>query len=275
MTRSATICQFSPRSWQLWVLALLFTASSSAPAQPTPAADAAFHACINAIESRLNQQHRSASCFLACGATSPEMESRLRLGELVVEELTPSGAQLPGALLHHWRGTAFAAGVSAADFERLMKDFPAYRQRFFPQVVDSRVLLQDGDRFLVTLRVRQHHVFPVVMDTTYDITFGELDRLHGYSFSRSTQISEIEAAGTSSERSLNTSEGHGFLWRLNTYWSYVEQDGGLYMQIESVSLTRDVPRGLGWIVRPFVQSIPRESLEFTLRSTTNALRKQP
>jgi hypothetical protein len=45
------------------------------------------------------------------------------------------------------------------------------------------------------------------------------------------------------------------------------------MQIESVSLTRSVPRGLDGAVRPFVESVPRESLEFTLRSTCNALRR--
>jgi hypothetical protein len=38
------------------------------------------------------------------------------------------------------------------------------------------------------------------------------------------------------------------------------------MQIESVSLTRSIPTGLGWAVGPFVESVPRESLEFTLRS---------
>ena len=72
---------------------------------------------------------------------------------------------------------------------------------------------------------------------------------------------------------LSPSEEHGFLWRLNTYWSYEERDGGLYMQIESVSLTRSIPTGFGWLVRPFVESVPRESLEFTLRSMCNALRK--
>jgi hypothetical protein len=58
---------------------------------------------------------------------------------------------------------------------------------------------------------------------------------------------------------------------MNTYWSYEERDGGLYMQIESVTLTRSIPNGLAWIVRPFVESIPRESLEFTLSATRNAL----
>jgi hypothetical protein len=123
------------------------------------------------------------------------------------------------------------------------------------------------------MRVRQRHVLTVVMDTAYDIVFGRLDARHGYSISRSTQISEIASPGTRTERALTASEEHGFLWRMNTYWSYEERDGGLYMQIESISLTRSIPTGLGWAVRPFVESVPRESLEFTLRAACNALRK--
>jgi hypothetical protein len=140
-------------------------------------------------------------------------------------------------------------------------------------VVQAKVLAHQGDHFEEKMRVRQHHVITVVMDTTYDINFGRLDARHGYSVSRSTKISEIEEAGTPNERPLKPSEEHGFLWRLNTYWSYEERDGGLYMQIESVSLTRSIPTGLGWAIGPFVESVPRESLEFTLKSVCNALRK--
>ncbi|HEY1159024.1 MAG TPA: hypothetical protein VGE83_00245 [Terracidiphilus sp.] len=193
---------------------------------------------------------------------------------MIVDQITPStGAVLPGALLHHWRGTAFAAGAKAADFERLMRDFNAYPQHFYPQVLQASVLSQHDDRFQVLMRVRQLHGITVVMDTTYDITFGRLDAQHGYSISKSTRISEIDSPGTGAERALNSDQEHGFLWRLDTYWSYEERDGGLYMQIESVSLTRSIPTGLGWAVGPFVESVPRESLQFTLRSTCNALRK--
>jgi hypothetical protein len=207
-------------------------------------------------------------------ASAEKNEIRLRRGELIVEQITPSGgAALPGAMLHHWRGTAFAAGATAADFERLMRDFTAYPQYFSPQVLRARVLTQKDDRVQALMRVRQRHVITVVMDTVYDVNFGRLDGQHGYSISRSTRISEIESPGTGGERVLSASEEHGFLWRLNTYWSYEERDGGLYMQIESVSLTRSIPRGLGWVAQPFVESVPRESLEFTLRSTCNALRE--
>ena len=260
--------------WRLIILFVFATAPGQVAGEPAPAAIGAFNTYFGVVESRLAQQHRSQNGFLAPVASGPENEMRLRRGELIVEKLTPAtGAELPGAMLHHWRGTAFAPGAKAADFERLMKDFNAYPQHFSPQVVQAKILTQQGDHFQASMRVRQKHVITVVMDTSYDITFGRLDALHGYSISRSTQIAEIDSPGTSRERALNSGEEHGFLWRLNTYWSYEERDGGLYMQIESVSLTRSIPTGLGWAIGPFVESVPRESLEFTLRSTCNALRR--
>ena len=120
------------------------------------------------------------------------------------------------------------------------------------------------------MRVRQKHVITVVMDTTYDVTFGRLSPTAGCSHSLSTKIAEIEGSGTPSERVLSAGENHGYLWRQNTYWTYEERDGGLYLQIESVSLTRSIPLGLGWAVGPFVESVPRDSLEFTLRAVCRA-----
>jgi hypothetical protein len=251
---------------------LLFAAAPArTQAKPAPAAVSAFNSYISSVEARLAQQHRSPNGFIASLAQS---ETRLRQGELIIEQITPStNADLPGAMLYHWRGTAFAPGAKAADFERLMKNFDAYPQNYSPQILQSKILYQQGDHFQVLMRVRQKHVITVVMDTTYDVTFARLDALRGYSISRSTQISEIDSPGTRHERALTSSEEHGFLWRLYTYWTYEERDGGLYMQIESVSLTRSIPTGLGWAIGPFVESVPRESLEFTLRSTCNALRR--
>jgi hypothetical protein len=244
-------------------------------AEPSASAVAGFNLYVRVLEDRLAQQHRSDLGFLAgvddVGGT---LRQRLLGGEVVVEPLTPASApELPGAMLRHWRGTAFVPGAHAADFERLMRDFAGYPRVFAPQVVQARVLSQSGDRFGMTMRVRQQHVITVVMDTAYEVSFGRLDAHHGYSVSRSTRIDEIAAPGARSERALSAADEHGFLWRQNTYWSYAERDGGLFIQMESVSLSRSVPRGLGWAVGPFVNSVPRESLEFTLRSVCNALKQ--
>jgi hypothetical protein len=263
---------------RLLLLLPLAAAPCCVVAEPAPAAVSAFNAYIGALESRLAQQHRTTNAPLAPLSSAAQSEARLHRGELIVEQLTPAtGATASGAMLHHWRGTAFAAGAKAADFERLMKDFNSYPRHFAPQVVQAKVLAQQGNRLQAVMRVRQRHVITVVMDTAYDVTFARPDSVsgarRGYSLSRSTRISEIDAPGTSSEHALDSRHEHGFLWRLNTYWSYEERDGGLYMQIESISLTRSIPTGLGWAIGPFVESVPRESLEFTLRSTCNALRR--
>jgi hypothetical protein len=256
-----------------WGLFLAADAPCLLPAQPAPAAVSAFNLYSNAVESRLAQQHRSPTAFLASSAFNHKnVERRLGSGKLIIERLTPlTGSNLSGALLHHWRGTAFAPGAQAANFEHLLRDFRSYPRHFSPQVLDARILTQQGDHAAVSMRVRQRHVITVVMDTTYDLTFGRLDAQHGYSNSQSTRIVEIASPGTSTERVLNATEEHGFLWRLNTFWSYEERDGGLYLQIEAVSLTRSIPPGLEWAIRGYVESIPREALEFTLRSGRSAL----
>ena len=255
-------------SWAAGFL-LLLVAPAWVTAQPSPAATTAFNSYVERVEGRLNLQHRSASSFLA-----PVDFARLRRGELIVDQLTSgAGTELPGALLHDWRGTAFVAGGKAADFERLMKNFNAYPRVFTPQILTARILSHDGDHFQTTMRVKQKHVLTVVMDTAYDVAFGRLDAAHGYSISRSTQIAEIDSPATAHERALGPGEEHGFLWRMNTYWSYEERDGGLYIQIESVTLSRSIPTGLGWAIGPFIESVPRDSLEFTLRATSNALRR--
>ncbi len=250
---------------------LLFSVLTAAHAQAPSEAVADFARYASAVESRLAAEHTSKETLL-----SPADLNRLRNGDLVIQKLIPEReADPPGAMLHDWRGTAFAPGATAADFERLLRDFPSYTTIYAPEVVRAAVLTHKTNAYSVTMRVKQKQVLTVVMDTAYDVTFSTPDRTHGWSTSRSTEIREIENAGTDKERALPPKEEHGFLWRLNTYWTWEERDGGLYLQIESISLTRSIPAGLGWVARPFVESVPRESLEFTLRKTCNALRKSP
>jgi hypothetical protein len=250
-------------------LMLLSTASILAGEVPTPAAVAGFNDYVGHVETRLAQEHRSAEGFLP-----PADQARVKNGDVVLEHLTPANSkELQGALLQDWRGTAFVPGAKGEDFERVMRNFETFPQIYSPEVLSASVPLKAGNHYHVTMRVRQQHIITVVMDMTFDQTFGRLDAQHGYSLSRSMKITEIDAAGTAKERALSADEEHGYLWRLNNYWSYEERDGGLYIQVESVSLSKAVPKGLGWAIGPFVNSVPRESLEFTLRATRDALKK--
>lgn len=248
-------------------LLIALTALLAAPAsiwadQPSPAAAAAFDNYIAAI-----QQHHAAEPLLDGSA-----RQSLRQGQVLIDRLTPPNeGHLPGALLHHWRGSAFVAGATAADFDRVLQNYAAYPAVFSPQVLSANILTHEGDDFHVKLRVRQKHVITVVLDTTYDVRFANPDPHHASSFSRSTRIAEIASPGSTREHPLTPSEDHGFLWALDTWWTAEQADGGLYLQVESVSLTRSIPAGLSWIIGPYIESVPRDSLAFTLRSVCRAL----
>lgn len=260
----------------LLILGCLGFAPDGKAEAPRRALDS-FEAYAAKVEAGLVRAHSSLAGFVAGVGSNATMDERLRQGELVIEKLTPGKGEISGGMLHDWRGTAFVKGAKAENFERLMKNFSSYPEMYSPQVVRAEVVYPKRDpvpdHFTASMRVKQKHVITVVMDTTYDVNYGRLNATHGYSTSRSTKITEIEDAGTAKEHALPPGKEHGFLWRLNTYWTYEERDGGLYIQIESISLTRGIPTGLGWVVGPFVESVPRESLEFTLRKTCGALQR--
>jgi len=265
----ASLPHRTPRRVGLSFLLLFLAVPHSRADEPSPAALAAFNARAAKVNGRLDAQHRSPQTFPGSLISETETQGSLHRGELVIEQLTPPGGEeLPGALLHHWRGSAFIPGVTAAQMEQLLRDYSAYPRHYAPQVLATHILAQQSDRYQVTMRLRQQHVLTVNLDATYDVRFGRLDPAHAFSFSRSTHIDELDSAG----HPLSPADQHGFLWQLDTWWTFAEQDGGLYVQLETLSLTRSIPTGLAWAVRPFIASVPRDSLAFTLRSTANALR---
>ncbi len=255
-------------NWWKWAgVALLAVAAGRAMGEPSAAAARQYDAYVAGVEQRIGREHRTAAGYGA----DPGTAACLRRGEVVVEKMGP-GAAVPGAMLHHWRARVFVAGARAADVERVLRDVAAYPRVYAPEVERARAMVEPGDRMRIAMRVRQKHVLTVVMDTDYDVGFGRLDAGRGWSWSRSTRVAEIAAPGSAHERAPGPREDHGFLWRQNTYWNWAEGDGGLYLELESVSLSRAIPTGLGWAVGPFVESVPRESLEFTLRATVAAMR---
>jgi hypothetical protein len=64
------------------------------------------------------------------------------------------------------------------------------------------------------------------------------------------------------------------MWRMNTYWRFLERDGGTYIECEALTLSRNVPTGLGWLIGPIVSSIPREMLTSALQATRRSLVKR-
>jgi hypothetical protein len=233
-----------------------------------PATVAAFDRYIQQTEQRLNAR----KTFLWADE-SPERSRRMRAGEVVVE---PSGAKpivdAGDGLIHDWVGGVFVPGVTLAATLEHVRDYDHARTHH-REVMESRVLAHNGNDYLVFMRLLKKKVITVVLDTEHDVHYYPIDSTHCRSQSKTIKIAEVENPGKSNEYELRPGTGHGFLWKLDTYWRFQERDGGTWIECEAISLTRDIPTGLGWLIEPIIRSLPKESLENTLRETAAALKK--
>ena len=251
-------------------------ASYIAAAQPRPETLAAFDGCVAQAEAQIRQEESSPESFLSLPlgtvvSRRTELEERLRRGEVLVESRGVTPTQTPGGLIHHWLGIVFIPNATIAQVVTVLQDYDHLARYYRPQIVASRLISRNGDDFHISMRLREHKIVTVVLDTEYDVRYGRLDAVHQYSLARSTRIAEIANAGERDEHPLAEGYDHGFLWRLNTYWRFVQRVDGVFVQCEAISLTRDLPSGLGWLIGSLVENIPRESLQFTLRSTRDAV----
>jgi hypothetical protein len=202
----------------------------------------------------------------------------LRLGELSIDRLTTREAgkpiDVPGGLIHHWIGAVFVPGTTLDQAVGLMQDYDHHAEIFRPAIARSKLVRRDGDVFTMYLRFYMKKVITVVVNTDNEARFTRPapDRVQSRIYS--LRVAEVEEPGTPQEREMPIGSDRGFLWRLYTYWRFLERDGGTYVQCEAISLTRGIPLGFGWLIGPFVTSIPRESLAFTLETIRATLARR-
>ncbi len=199
----------------------------------------------------------------------------LKHGEVKMQKLETreNGEKIhcPGGMIHHWVGVAFIPGAKLQDVLRVIQDYDHHAQYYAPDVEQSKIESHDGNHFLVFLRFRRHKVITVVLNTKHDVRYFPDSDAREHSRSSAVHVAEVENAGKAKEREKPPGDDGGYLWRMETWWRMEERDGGVYVQSEVVSLTRDIPTSLGWLIGPFVNSIPKETLTFTLGATRKAV----
>jgi len=207
-----------------------------------------------------------------------EALAQLRSGGVVIEKLETlddgKPIAVPGGLIHHWIGTAFVPGATLAQTLAFMQDYNHKVEYFKPDIVRSKILKHEGDDYFVLLRFYQKKIITTVIDTDQEVHYHVVDKTHAWSRSNATRVQEVDNPGKSDERLEPEGHDRGFVWKLNTFWRFEEKDGGTYLECQAISLSRDIPTGLGWMVGSFVSSVPRESLTFTLTTARAALAKK-
>ena len=195
------------------------SARMSAPAQR------AFDTYAAAVEQRLALQHADPDTYLASlnlpASDRAELERQLRAGALHLEPVNGGTRPVSGGLLHHWRGVAFVPGGRASDMLALLRDYNRLSSYYAPEVESSRLISDSGGISTVAMRFKKQVVVSIVLDAEYAVQAGLTGNGAGYSISRSTHIWEIDNPGTAHERRMTEGDDDGFLWRLNTYWSFL------------------------------------------------------
>ena len=230
-----------------------------------------FNEYIRDAEAAMEETLRDGKRFLWCDGDRNRAR-RVHAGQIVAQVWArQQPAKVPGGLIHDWIGAAFIAGTTIEATLHLVEDYDHHQDIYKPEVLASKLVSQRGNDFEIYLRLLKKKILTVVLDTDHDVQYRSIDAARWLCRSFTTRIAEVENAGTPKEQVLPPDTGYGFLWRLYSYWRFQERDGGVYCECRAVSLSRDVPLGLGWIIDPIIQKLPRESLIHTLECTRQAL----
>lgn len=186
---------------------------------------------------------------------------------LKLDTLDKSGEKLeiPSGLVHHWLGSLFVPNVSLDELMSWVRNYDDH-ERYFDEVEASKLIAKEGEVYDILLRLKRKKIVTVHYNTEHRVEYRHHDARHISSKSFTTRIAQLEEPGTPNEREKPEGQDSGFLWRLNSYWRYEEVDGGVLVELETISLSRGIPAAVKWLVAGYVNSVPRESLESTLTS---------
>jgi hypothetical protein len=248
-------------------------------AELKPATVDAFERYRRIAEATIEQDASSSDRFLHVfhgdAAARAKADVLLRRGEVAVDRLraTDNGhrIEVPDGLIHHWIGSIFVPNVSLRTAVAVLQDFDQHADLFRPNIQRSKILEHDTDRFRITLRFYMKKIVAVTVDTESLVEFTPRGPDRETSAIRSVRVNEIDGAGTPEERQKPDGHGGGYMWRMNTYWRFLERDGGTYIECEALTLSRSIPTGLGWLIGPVVASIPRDMLTSALQATRRSL----
>jgi hypothetical protein len=199
--------------------------------------------------------------------TLPQRD-QLQKGTILVQPAHGNGTVgIKNALIEDWIGAIFIPSANLAAVLAVAQDYAHHAEIYKPEVAATILRSHTGNDFSVYMRIVKSKFFLTdVLNTEHEIHFVPLDSKRVYSRAYSTRIAEVNG-----ERELPVGKDRGLLWRLYGYWFYEERDGGVIVECESISLTRDVPFGMGHLLSPIVHGLPAESLRKGLESTRRAV----
>ncbi len=199
--------------------------------------------------------------------------SSLQSGKILVVPVAGHGIRgVPSGLIHDWIGAIFIPHATIPSLLAVLRDYDRYKDVYRPAVVESKALAcTTGEQRFSMVWQRKVLFVSAAMEGQYSTREFSAGRTRGYNIGATTEMREIQDYGESGEHFLEPGHGSGFIWRMHSIARYEERDGGVYLELEAIALTRDIPLSLRWLVSPIVNHLSIDSLETSLRQTRDAV----
>ena len=245
-------------------------------AELQPGTVRAWEEYVVGTDSRIQTRANSARPFLWIDE-SPERRAQVQRGEVIVAPVVDRGTKsVPNGLIHDWIGAVFIPNATIESLSRVLHDYNRYKDIYKPVVTDSKTLgCTDENQEFAMVWQRRVLFVNAAMEGQYLSRDIALDARRGYNVADTTRVQEIQDYGHANQRLLPPDTGRGFMWRVHSIARYEEIDGGVYLELEVIALTRDIPASLAWLVNPVVNHLSMNSLTTTLRQTRQAVTRLP
>jgi hypothetical protein len=254
-------------------LFVLFSPVQTIAADLKPETIQSWNDYVRAAEER-NLKHLSQGNLILAIDALPAEAAKLRRGDIIVSPAASNvPVKVPAGLIHDWNGAIFIPNAALRDVLQVVRDYGQYKTVYHPNVVSAKQLETSEweDRFSMVV-MNKSFFAKSALDGDYHSTFTQLDDQRWYSVSETTRVQEVADYGGPSPYMLPQDHGTGIIWRLYSIAHYQERDGGVYVGLEVIALSRDIPGGLGWMVEPIVRRVSRSSLVASLKETADAVR---
>jgi hypothetical protein len=256
------------------LLAMLLFPAQSRAANLTTETVAAWDNYMLSVNATLQDRTRPGGSFLWTFENS-ERIAKVHGGELIVTPAPgPNPRKVPGGLIHHWIAAAFLPNVNLNDVLEVTQDYDRYKEFYQPTVIASKAVARKAsDDYFSILLMNKALFLKTTLDADYQTTNVRLDDRRFYSVTRTTRVQEIEDFGQPGEHRRPEGEGDGYIWKVSGIGRLEQRDGGVYVEIEAIALSREIPPALHLFVDPIVRRVSRNSVLTSLKQTEEAVRR--
>lgn len=260
-------------AFKLGIAGLLVTVAVASPAELKKQTLDAWDQYLAQQNLKIRDHATPGHCFLRI-EHDPQTMQDVHDGSVVVNPIDDRGPKrIPGGLIHHWIGDAFIAGVTLDDVMSVTRNYTRYAEFYKPGVETAETISSDANRDDFILYMENGSFFSRnLLKGEYISDFVRLDDKRLYVTSRTKQMQEIRDYGEADEKSIPPGKGSGYIWRMFSTARFEERDGGVYLELEAIALSRDIPLTLHWLVDPIVRHVSHDSLEKSLQDTSRAAR---